>query len=231
MNVQKATLGVVGAVALGALLAACSSSGSGQSDSLAALAGAPAPVTVSPAVNNTVPTPTVPTRNSAAAITVQAHPAPEGQGQVGFGGSAVAPSAPSRGASGSVTLSGPITFSAVSFPGPYDCAESGTTYYNPPNVAVAMDVTVLANSPALANGLTVTAPNPAPRGISNASHLMSSAALGNGVWRATYRTWVSLYQPRFTPVTVSSLAASSGGNGYTITFRSPVTVTIDDCHS
>jgi hypothetical protein len=230
MNVQKAAYGFVGTLALTAVLTACGSSGSSNSDSLAQLAGAPAPVTVSPAHDNSAPTPSVPAPSTAPAIAVTVHPAAAGDGQV-TAAAPKAPSGPSHNASSPVVLTGPVTFSSYSFPRPYNCTESGTTYYTPPNIEVAMDVTVLVNSATLAHDLSITAPNRAPRGLSNTSSLVSSAALGNGVWRSTYRTYVALSEPHYTPFTVSSLAATAGGAKYTIAFPAAVAVTLDDCHS
>jgi hypothetical protein len=124
-----------------------------------------------------------------------------------------------------------VTYESVSFPSPYNCEQSGTTYYTAPNVAIAMDVTVLVNSSTLARNLVVAAPNPAPRGLSNASQWISEDALGNGVWRATYRTYVSLYQPRFNSLTISGLRASAAGSHYAIAFPAPLAVSLRDCHS
>lgn len=126
---------------------------------------------------------------------------------------------------------GPVTYQSANFPHPYNCAEGGTSYYTPPNVTAALDVTVLVTSQTLAKDLVIAAPNRAPRGLSNASQLISSASVGKGVWRATYRTFVALYEPKYTPVTVSALQASANGSRYTIAFSSPVSVTLADCHS
>ena len=77
----------------------------------------------------------------------------------------------------------------------------------------------------------IVAPNRAPRGLTNSSQAISATALGHGVWRATYRTFVSLYEPKYTPVTLSSLQATGAGAHYTIAFPEPLAVTLTDCHS
>jgi hypothetical protein len=126
-------------------------------------------------------------------------------------------------------LTTPVTFDFYSYPKPFNCRESGDSYYSGPDASAALDVTVLVKSAALANDLTIAAPNPPIGGLSNASSRVSSSALGHGVWRATYRTYVSLLHPHYTPVTFSSLSASADGSSYTITFSSPITVTLSDC--
>ena len=230
MNVQKAVNAAVAAAALTGALAACSSSGSGPST--APLPGVSTSIPMSPS-----PSPTSPARLTRApalptgpVYQASAHPAPRGYTEAGFpdtagtGHAAPAPATP-------VSVTGPVTFSSVSFPRPYDCREAGTSYYSPPNVSVAMDVTVLVTSSMLAHELSIAAPNAAPPGLSNSSQWISSTAVGKGVWRATYRTFVSLYQPQYTPVTVSALSASAAGSGYEIAFGSPVTVSIHSCTS
>ena len=90
---------------------------------------------------------------------------------------------------------------------------------------------MLVNSASLATDLSIAAPNAAPRGLSNSSRLVSSSAVSKGVWRATYRTYVALYEPNYVPVSVGALEAAGAGQRYTIAFTSPVTVTLQNCRS
>jgi hypothetical protein len=236
VKISKTLAGVATAAALAGLLTACTSASNSAGDN-----AAPAPSRLS------VPSSTsasVSARPSTVARIVSPKPSTGG-------GSTPAPrpvptrpaaahsSTPSASASHPTpasppappTLSGPVTFSSVAFQSPYNCAESGTGYYTAPNITAAVDVTVLVNSPALARDLVIAAPNRAPRGLSNASQWISATSLGGNVWRATYRTFVALTGPKYTPVTVSSLQASANGTPYTITFSSPLSVTLADCHS
>ena len=230
MGISKPVGAVVAAAALAGLLAACSSAG-GSTGPVAGgskIATAPTPTATS---TTAVPEVVPPTVSPGKVVTNAEHPAPVGRRLTGFGDSSSAPSQPSHGSPGVPSLSAPVTYESVSVPSLFNCREAGTTYYTPPNIAVGFDVTVLVNSSTLAKDLVIAAPNRAPRGVSNASELISSAQLGKGVWKATYRTFASLYEPRYTPVTVSSLEATAGGARYTIVFPSPVSITRDACHS
>ena len=231
MNVHKVITGVVGAAGLITVLAACSSHGGPQ-----------AAVTSDGSVSVSATQSSTPAASSAAVTTpafivkptVAATPPPPPTNTpsvIGFASPRKASPTNTHPTSSAPTLTGPVTFSAVSFPKPFDCEQAGTSYYAAPNVAVALDVTVYVTSQQLAHDLTLAAPNYAPNGISNASQYIGSSSLGHGVWRATYRTYVSLYEPSYTPVAVSSVQASAAGTNYTISFASPVSVTLSNCHS
>jgi len=232
VNISKPVGWVAASAALGLVLTACSSAG-GSTGPVAN--GSPiatartASATPAPATTAQVAPPKV----AAGDVSTAAHPVADGRSLAALPGSSnpSTPSGPQHTGSSLPPLSGPVTYQSVNVPSTYNCAEAGTTYYTPPNIAIGFDVTVLVSSPTLANDLVIAAPNRAPRGLSNASHLVRATALGNGVWQATYRTFASLSEPRFTPVTVSALQATAGGSHYTIAFPSSFTITKDDCHS
>lgn len=232
VNISKPVGGVAVGIALAALLAACSSGGgSGPIAHETGVDAGPSTSATPSTVAATEPVASAKIAPGDAAVTAKA--APAGRTETSFAGSGrtSTSSVPAHSPSAVPPLTGPVTYQSVDVSPRFNCAEAGTTYYTPPNITIGFDVTVLVTSPSLARDLEIAAPNPAPRGLSNASRLISSSALGNGVWRATYRTFASLYQPRYVPVTVDSLQASLGGNHYTIAFPSPVTITEDECNS
>jgi hypothetical protein len=128
------------------------------------------------------------------------------------------------------TPTGPVTFVSWALQRPYNCREHADLVDTAPDVSAAIDVTVLLQGVS-AGSLSIVAPNPAVRTLPNASSLLSSSSLGHGLYKATYRSYVSLFAPNFTPVTFSSLTAVSAGSQYSIVFASSVTITLDDCHS
>lgn len=235
VNISKRAAGVAAAAALAALLTACGSTGddggvvSGGVGSPSTPASSSSITPTSAVVQVVPPKPTLP-GDSTVARPVSA--GRTGANLAGSGTPANTHSSPTTRTSSSVPpLSGPVTFESVALSSPYNCAESGTSYYTAPNVAVAVDVTVLVTSGSLARNLVIAAPNHAPRGLSNTSQAISSTALGHGVWRATYRTFVSLYEPKYVPVTLSALQATAAGARYTIAFPEPLAISIADCHS
>ncbi|WP_338184807.1 hypothetical protein [Jatrophihabitans sp.] len=228
MKVRYSVAGIAAAAVIAAVLTGCGSSGGGP-PGLPLTQYAPAPTTsaAKPAATHTVTPPKI----TAAAIE-PAKPVQVGRSDTSF--PSVSTPSVSHATSkpeGAPALSSPVTFRSAGFASFSNCSEAGTSYYKPPNISVGMDVTVLAASQQLADGLDITPPNAALRGMSNASTLRSSKALGHGVWQATYRVYTSLYEPDYTPVTISSLRAAAAGSGFTIDFSSPVTVTESDCHT
>src|SRR3954463_16539254 len=196
VKISNRVVAAAGAAALAGLLAACSSAG-GSTGPVAG--GRKIATSPTPSATPTTPVPqvAVPKVTAGNVATGAANPAPAGRSLAGFGDSASAPSGPAsppHGSSSVPALTGPVTYQSVSLPSGYNCTESGTTYYTPPNIAIGFDVTVLVNSSTLVSDLVITAPNRAPPGLSNASKLISSVAFGGGVWKATYRTFASLYE-------------------------------------
>ena len=228
MNISKPVAAAISAAALAGLLAACGSAGGGTGQVAGGQKIATSPT---PSATPTTAVAQVAVPKLTAGTSDSAHPAPAGRSASGFGDSSGTASSPSHGSPSAPVLSAPVTYQSVSVPSEFNCQQAGTTYYTPPNVAVGFDVTVLVNSSTLAKDLVIAAPNRAPRGVSNASELISSKALGNGVWQATYRTFASLYEPRYTPVTVNALQATAGGARYTIVFPSPLAITKASCNS
>jgi hypothetical protein len=229
MTKSLAIAGVAAAVGLCVLLTACSSSGGGSSLSLADLATAPS--------SSAKPTPAVSTVTPPK-IVAPSHlsvgkPVSSGRTETSFPPASTPTPTPTHSSSHAAPLpplTSPVTFESYSYPKPSNCREAGDSYYHGPDVSTAIDVTVLSKSAALAKDLTIAAPNAQVRNMSNDSSLVSSSAVGDGVWRATYQTYVSLYHPAYAPVTISALSASADGSNYTITFASPVTVHLSDCH-
>lgn len=128
------------------------------------------------------------------------------------------------------TPTGPVTYVSWAFVRPYNCREHADLVDTAADVSTALHITVLLRG-VPASSLSIVAPNRAVRTLPNTSSLVSSVPVGHGLYEATYTTYVSLFHPKFTPVTFSSLTALAGGTQYTIALPSPVTVTLDDCRT
>lgn len=229
MEIGKSVAGAAVAAALASLLTACSSGGGVAGDANTA----PAPAASASHGPTTLARVARPDPSTAAGTAAAPRPAPAPQPAPVVAAPAAASRTPAAASHPSARPkpTGPVTFASVAFPKPFDCTQAGTGYYTAPDVTIAVDVTVLVNSAALTKDLVIAAPNRAPSGVSNASQPISAASLGDGVWRATYRTYASLAGPRYTPVTVSALQASDGTRQYAIVFSAPLSVTFADCHS
>jgi hypothetical protein len=129
------------------------------------------------------------------------------------------------------TPTGPVTYVSYAYVRPYNCREHAYFVDTAADVSTAVDVTVeLDGVPA--DSLSIVAPTRAVPTLPDASTLVSSKSLGHGLYEATYETYVSLFHPNFTPVTVSSLTAvSASDTQYTFAISSPFTVTLGDCHN